>query len=188
LRGKGESFNPSPDERKYSTQIRTTFLMKANVFFSSFSGSVRKKNLGKANMLASVNGATVHPVAPVKMMRNSSAGKNQKENGLEWLFRPPKRPEKKEKQNGSVEETRILIGNYYYWVRVSQELPELCRTSRHVSTSVRYEILYHQNFGITDTDLDEIVRYACHPPAQVYRISGRVKRKLQALYGHGKED
>jgi hypothetical protein len=166
----------------------TTFLMKANVFFSSFSGSVRK-NPGRADMLASADGATGRTVAPVKMMRNSSAGKAQEENELEWLFRPPKRPEKREKRNGNnVEETRILIGNYYYWVRVSQELPELCRTNRHVSGSVRYEILNHQNFGITDTDLEEIVRYACNPMAHEYRISGRVKRKLQALYSQGKED
>ncbi|MDD1677376.1 MAG: hypothetical protein LUQ40_06540 [Methanomicrobiales archaeon] len=135
-------------------------------------------------MAVAENGSTGRSVAPIKLMRNNSAGQEQGEKELEWLFHPSPEWDSREGsiEGGSPEETKVLVGEYFYWVRVSREIPELCRTGRHCGNLVHHEVLNHQNFGITDDDIDEIIRHTCYPFMPEYRVSDRVKTKLQALH------
>ena len=135
-------------------------------------------------MAVAEHGSTGRPVAPIKLMRNNSAGQEQEEKELEWLFHPSSDWGSQEGNNKeeSPEETKVLVGEYFYWVRVSRETPELCRTGRHCGNLVHHEVLNHETLGITEDDLDEIIRHACYPFMPEYRVSDRVKTKLQALH------
>jgi hypothetical protein len=123
-------------------------------------------------------------VSPVKLMRNGSAGTDGKDRELEWLFHPSLTWESRvnNARDNSPEEVRVSVGDHEYWVRVSRETPELCRTGRKSGNLVHHEVLNHQSFGVTDDDLDEILRHTCYPFARDFRISERVKTKLQALH------
>jgi hypothetical protein len=162
----------------------TDILSKSGVFFSSFSGSVREIKGKVEKMMISETGSAGPPVGPVKLIRKNSVETEEQEKELEWLFHPSLIWESRADriQDSPHEETRVLVGEYLYWVRISRETPELCRTCRHYDNLVVHEVLHHQNLGVTDDDLDEVIRHTRYPFASEFRISDRVKRKLQVLH------
>lgn len=122
------------------------------------------------------------PISPSD--ENSSKGSNQKK--LEWLFVSPKR--RKMELGLAAEDldefTRVLIGSHYYWIRVQQCTPELCRMANRTDNLILYEVLQHENLGISYDDLEHAVHHANGELTvnREYRISGHIKTKLQILY------
>jgi hypothetical protein len=105
---------------------------------------------------------------------------------MAWLFLSPlegkKQPDRR--LNEIVDAVRLQIGSYYYWIRVIQSIPELCRLEVRKDSLILYEVLQHDNLGISDDDLEDAVRQANGEliVAREYRISNHIKRKLQVLY------
>jgi hypothetical protein len=83
-----------------------------------------------------------------------------------------------------VDKIRLQIGSYYYWVRMVQSIPELCRLAVRTDSLILYEVLQHSSLGISDDDLEDAVRQDDGEliVSRDYRISNHIKRKLQILY------
>jgi hypothetical protein len=111
-------------------------------------------------------------------------GKKQKK--MAWLFLSPleSRQEPENRFDGDIDKKRLQIGSYYYWVRVIQSIPELCRLAVRKDSLILYEVLQHNSMGISDDDLEDAVRQDDGELifSREYRISNHIKRKLQILY------
>jgi hypothetical protein len=105
---------------------------------------------------------------------------------MAWLFIPPleRKKEPDWRLDEDIDEVRLQIGSYYYWIRLIQSIPELCRLAVRRDSLILYEVLQHDNLGITNDDLEDAVRQADGEliVAREYRISNHIKRKLQILY------
>lgn len=126
------------------------------------------------------------PAHPSSNLSDENSGRDLGQKRLEWLFVSPKRHKI---ELGLAEEdpdefTRDLIGSHYYWIRVQQYIPELCRMANRTDNLILYEVLQHENLGITDDDLEHAVNRANGELTvnREYRISGHIKTKLQILY------
>jgi hypothetical protein len=118
---------------------------------------------------------------PQKAPPNKNGQKN-----LVWLF-PSLMERKKEpdwKWDENTENRRLQIGSHYYWIRMVENNPELCRMAVRKDSLILHEVLENDNLGITNDDLEDAVRQD-HGELMVspeYRISNHIKRKLQILY------
>ena len=116
----------------------------------------------------------------------SSIKKPEKEEKLEWLFISPQ--VMKEDLNLYMddlnEDIKVQVGSHYYWIRLHQSVMELCRMTSRKDSLILYEVLQHENLGITDDDLEYAIYYANREPtvSRQYRISDQIKGKLQNLY------
>lgn len=110
----------------------------------------------------------------------------KKQKKMAWLFLSPleRRQEPENRFNGDIDKKRLQIGSYYYWVRVIQSIPELCRLAVRKDSLILYEVLQHNSMGISDDDLEDAVRQDDGELifSREYRISNHIKRKLQILY------
>jgi hypothetical protein len=116
--------------------------------------------------------------------RAGSHEKGQKK--MSWLYLQPleRKKEPDWRINGITDSARVQIGSYHYWIRMIQNIPELCRMTVRRDSLILYEVLHHDNLGISDDDLEDAVRQADGELiiAREYRISNHIKRKLQILY------
>jgi hypothetical protein len=118
--------------------------------------------------------------------QNWAKSEKTQQKKMAWLFLSPleRRREIDLMMNGDVSDLKLQIGSYYYWIRRIQNIPELCRLAVRRDSFILYEVLQHDNLGISDDDLEDAVRQAdgelC--PGQEFRISNHIKRKLQILY------
>jgi hypothetical protein len=101
-----------------------------------------------------------------------------------WLFAPPQG--KRDGPLPSLEETDIyasmLIGSHRYWIRVWGGITELCR--RKDDQLIAYEVLRHEQLGISDDDIEDAIRQANGEVTvnRDYPVSDHIRRKLQILY------
>jgi hypothetical protein len=118
-------------------------------------------------------------------LRKWMKGEGEAQKKMEWLFLSPLERKRDPDWNlGHINDPgRILIGSHYYWIRVLQSVPELCRMADRKDSLVLYEVLHHENLGISADDLEDAVRQANGElmVSQEYPVSDHVKRKLQIL-------
>ena len=123
---------------------------------------------------------------PLNQNRRSTGTRKSEPKKLLWLFASPyenvNEPEWDFK--GPDQEARILIGSYYYWIRVQQGIPELCRMANRKDALTIYEVLHHRNLEISEDDIIDAIRLGNGEltVSREYPISDHIKRKLQILY------
>lgn len=78
---------------------------------------------------------------------------------------------------------KSLIGSSHYFIKVERDCFWLCRIIYAGGKLFFSEIVNHQQFGISDTEIEEAVRLNCNNLclADYYHISPHIEKKLRAL-------
>lgn len=78
---------------------------------------------------------------------------------------------------------KSLIGSSHYFIKVERGCISLCRMIYAGGKMYFSEIVNHQEYGISDIDIEEAVRLNCHNLclADHYHISPHIEKKLRAL-------
>jgi hypothetical protein len=78
---------------------------------------------------------------------------------------------------------RALIGNNYYFIRVRESNPHLCRIPASPQKVPREETLDHECHGISGYELEDAVRKLVGDPCPVgcFPISGHIEHKIRVL-------
>jgi hypothetical protein len=83
------------------------------------------------------------------------------------------------------EDPRSLIGMNYYYIRMRNDCPILCRMPAGADTVKKEEVLNHTLHGISDDDLIEEVKKSHIPNGngqkEYYQLSPRIEHKLRVL-------
>jgi len=78
---------------------------------------------------------------------------------------------------------KSLIGSSHYFIKVEMGCISLCRIVYGGGKLYFSEIVNHQQYGISDIEIEEAVRLNCHKLclADHYHISPHIEQKLRAL-------
>ncbi|MGA2912226.1 MAG: hypothetical protein ABSE07_01785 [Methanoregula sp.] len=78
---------------------------------------------------------------------------------------------------------KSLIGSSHYYLKVEQGCISLCRMVYAGGKLYFSEVVNHQEYGISDIEIEEAVRLNCHNLclADHYHISPHIEKKLRAL-------
>jgi hypothetical protein len=78
---------------------------------------------------------------------------------------------------------KSLIGSSHYFIKVERDCFSLCRMMYAGGKLYFSEIVNHQEYGISDTEIEEAVSQNCHNLclADHYHISPHIEKKLRAL-------
>jgi len=81
------------------------------------------------------------------------------------------------------DDRRSLVGRNYYFIRVRDAMPCLCRIPAVPGNYCREEVLDHENHGISDLELEEAVRTMTGDRCDDgwYQMSGHIERKIRVL-------
>lgn len=81
---------------------------------------------------------------------------------------------------------RSCIGISYYYIRAGSNETALCRIVPGGGKIFFHEMVDHENYGISDADIDEAVRRdtGLFPFPGYYPISIRIENKLRVLFEH----
>jgi hypothetical protein len=83
------------------------------------------------------------------------------------------------------EDRRSLVGMYYYYIRVRNASPMLCRIPAGQGSPQVEEVLDHMRLGISDGDLEENVRnmhvIQVRDREGYYQLSPHIERKIRVL-------
>jgi len=81
------------------------------------------------------------------------------------------------------DDRRSLVGSNYYFIRVLDAMPSLCRIPARPGNDCREEVLDHENHGISDFELEDAIRTMTGDRCQDgwYQMSGHIERKIRVL-------
>jgi hypothetical protein len=83
---------------------------------------------------------------------------------------------------------KSLIGSSHYYIKVEHGYISLCRMIYAGGKMYFSEIVNHQEYGISDIEIEEAVRLNCYnlSLADHYHISPHIEKKLRALLDFSK--